>query len=65
MLEVVHQKAYATRRFKRCMPLLQLLPGGPELFVVALMILMPLAFIYIVYKLVQGFQAYQEGKKQT
>lgn len=47
------------------MPLLQLLPGGPELFVVAQLILMPLAFIYIVYKLVQGFQAYQEGKKQT
>ncbi|MFC6962736.1 hypothetical protein [Halocatena marina] len=47
------------------MVLLQHLPGGPELFVVAQLILMPLAFIYIVYKLVQGFKAYQEGKNQT
>ncbi|ADE02859.1 MULTISPECIES: hypothetical protein [Haloferax] len=45
------------------MALLQI-PGGPELVILALLLLIPLALVYLGYKLVQSLRAFEEGREE-
>ncbi|ERG94167.1 MAG: hypothetical protein J07HQW2_00601 [Haloquadratum walsbyi J07HQW2] len=38
---------------------------GPELSIIAVIVLIPTSLIYIAYKLFQGFQEFQEGFRET
>ncbi|MFC7128492.1 hypothetical protein [Haloferax chudinovii] len=45
------------------MTLLQI-PGGPELVILALLLLIPLAVVYLGYKLIQSLRAFDEGRQE-
>ncbi|CQR53601.1 MULTISPECIES: hypothetical protein [Haloferax] len=45
------------------MTLLQI-PGGPELVILGLLLLIPLAVVYLGYKLIQSLRAFEEGRNE-
>jgi len=45
------------------MALLQI-PGGPELVILALLLLIPLAAVYLGYKLIQSLRAFEDGRNE-
>ena len=58
------QKTYlAVGAMCRMVPLL--IPGGPELVIVAMVLVIPLALLYVAYKLFRGWQAFREGQRRT
>jgi hypothetical protein len=41
------------------------IPIGPEIATIALLIIAPVAFLYIAYKSIEGFGEYKEAKEKA